>query len=72
MAVVHCKAGKGRTGDMICSYLGFSGLCQSSEKSFKYYARVRTKNNTVLLLQVKKDILNILKIFLKQIFVDLI
>ena len=43
VAAVHCKAGKGRTGVMICSYLVFSGLCQSSEMAFRYYARVRTK-----------------------------
>ena len=54
VAAVHCKAGKGRTGVMICSYLVFSGLCQSSEKAFRYYARVRTKNNTGVTIASQK------------------
>lgn len=45
VAAVHCKAGKGRTGVMICSYLIFSGLCSNSEEAFEYYARIRTHNN---------------------------
>ena len=75
VAAVHCKAGKGRTGVMICSYLVFSGLFKKSEKDFRYYVRIRTKNNTRVLelpFLAKKDILNILKRFFKQIFVLLI
>ena len=44
VAAVHCKAGKGRTGVMICSYLIFSNLCENSEDAIKYYAIMRTLN----------------------------
>jgi protein-tyrosine phosphatase len=44
IAAVHCKAGKGRTGVMICSYLIFSNLCENSENAIKYYGKMRTLN----------------------------
>lgn len=45
IAAVHCKAGKGRTGVMICSYLIFSGLCKNSVDAIEHYGRSRTYNN---------------------------
>jgi protein-tyrosine phosphatase len=45
VAAIHCKAGKGRTGVMICSYLIFSGLCKTSEDAFAHYAAARTYNH---------------------------
>ena len=68
IAAVHCKAGKGRTGVMICSYLVFSGLCSSSEKAFRYYARVRTKNNTGVTIASQKRYIKYFETFLESNF----
>ena len=65
---MHCKAGKGRTGVMICSYLIFSGLCQTSEKAFRYYARIRTKNNTGVTIASQKRYIKYFETFLEANF----
>ncbi|OWM74784.1 phosphatidylinositol 3,4,5-trisphosphate 3-phosphatase and protein-tyrosine-phosphatase PTEN1 [Punica granatum] len=43
IAVVHCMAGKGRTGLMVCSYLVYGGM--SPEEALQLYAQRRTTNN---------------------------
>lgn len=43
VAVVHCMAGKGRTGLMICAYLVYTGM--SAEGALQLYAEKRTTNN---------------------------
>jgi len=39
--VVHCNAGKGRTGTVICCFLLFSGLFETPEDAMKYYSKKR-------------------------------
>ena len=43
IAVVHCMAGKGRTGLMVSCYLVYTGI--SAEKALHLYAEKRTTNN---------------------------
>lgn len=45
VAVVHCKAGKGRTGVMISCYMVFSGSYPEPAESLRVYAVARTYNS---------------------------
>ena len=68
VAAVHCKAGKGRTGVMICAYLVFSGLCKNCEQAFRHYARIRTKNNKGVTIASQRRYIKYFENFLKANF----
>lgn len=42
VAIVHCLAGRGRTGTAICAYLCYAGYFASMAKALQYYANVRS------------------------------
>lgn len=51
VVAVHCKAGKGRTGLIICCFMLFTNQFQSVEESLNHYDETRTTNGKALTIQ---------------------
>lgn len=67
-AAVHCKAGKGRTGSMICAFLIFSGLAETSKEAMQLYAERRCESKKGVTVPSQKRYLQHFETFLNLTF----
>ncbi|KAJ1660995.1 hypothetical protein IWQ61_000149 [Dispira simplex] len=71
VAVIHCKAGKGRTGTMICAYLLFSKEVPSMEDAMRVFGSLRTFNGQGVTIPSQKRYLDYYTQYLHNTTVDL-
>lgn len=65
VVVLHCKAGKGRTGLMSCALLIESGLCQTAKEAIMYYNDHRVKDGRGLTVNSQKKWVGYFENYLK-------
>jgi len=63
---INCKAGKGRTGLIICCFLLHTGICQSTDDALKLYGNKRTKDGKGVTIASQIRYIRYYEMLLKQ------